>query len=99
MILYFSLYIDLQETFENLHPNVGYDDKPWLSKEELKSKSAYKLVGTEKDGTMIFQAKILTAVGSLSDGTSFGEQSIIYNKNRAATIQTSEDTHFAVLQK
>lgn len=48
---------------------------------------------------MIFQAKILTAVGSLSDGTSFGEQSIIYNKNRAATIQTSEDTHFAVLQK
>lgn len=38
-------------------------------------------------------------LATMSDGKSFGELALIHNKPRAASIETLDDTHFAVMSK
>lgn len=85
------------KNFPNWRDFVGSDNTLCETYEELRSKEAYKLISTEADGTMVFAAKLLQQVAELKDGASFGDQSIILKKPRNATIVTTSDTHFAVL--
>lgn len=48
---------------------------------------------------ILYNVTMLKQVAELSTGKSFGELAIITNKRRNATVKTSEDTHFAVLDK
>jgi CRP-like cAMP-binding protein len=40
-----------------------------------------------------------TEVAKLDDGKCFGELALLHNKQRAASIITLQDTHFAVMNK
>ncbi|CDW81320.1 UNKNOWN [Stylonychia lemnae] len=72
--------------------------KPQNQKEPTNKYSALK-IQTQPYKTQTFSFRFQQYVTTLRQGNSFGELALMYGKNRSATIETAEDTHFVTLEK